>query len=102
MEKKELKEIIKETIQEVLHELLFEILPRFEYSQYLPSKEASHYSGLSEKTLRKLASEGEIYATSVGGGKLLFDRMSIDVVLHRLRKEISVKAATIAKEILRT
>jgi excisionase family DNA binding protein len=105
MEEKELKEIIKETIQEVLYELLSEFLPRFEYSQYprwLPSKEASRYSGLSEKTLRKLAREGEIYATSVGGGKLLFDRMSIDEFLLRQRKEISVKAATIAKEILRT
>jgi len=101
---KELKEIIKETIQEVLYELLSEFLPRFEYSQYprwLPSKEASRYSGLSEKTLRRLAQEGEIYATSVGGGKLLFDRYSIDDFLLKQQREVKLKVDAITKEALR-
>ncbi|MCD6490099.1 MAG: helix-turn-helix domain-containing protein [Thermodesulfobacterium sp.] len=91
-------EIIKQIVQEAIQEALSSLSS--EWPRWLPSKEASRYSGLSEKTLRRLAQEGEIYATSVGGGKLLFDRYSIDEFLLKQQKEVRLKAENITREIL--
>ena len=95
-----IKQIVQEAIKEALREALSS-LPT-SYPRWLPSKEASRYSGLSEKTLRRLAQEGEIYATSIGGGKLLFDRESIDEFLLKQQKEVKAKVSAITKEILRS
>ncbi|RLI86747.1 MAG: hypothetical protein DRP01_03525 [Archaeoglobales archaeon] len=67
----ELKEIIKE-IQEIKYLLRSQTWPR-----WLPTKLAAKYSGLSANKLRQLYKEGEIYAKDIGG-KLIFDRESID------------------------
>jgi len=94
MSREELKQVLKEVLQEILQEIsLKQELPR-----WLPSKEASRYSGLSEKTLRRLAKEGEIYATSIGGGKLLFDRYSIDEFLLKQQREVKVRVRDILRE----
>ena len=92
-------EIIKQIVFEAIQEALSSFLPS-EWPRWLSSKKASYYSGLSEKTLRRLAQEGEIYATSVGGGKLLFDRYSIDEFLLKQQKEVKVKAESITRQIL--
>ena len=92
-------EIIKQIVFEAIQEA-FSSLPS-EWPRWLPSKEASRYSGLSEKTLRRLADEGEIYAVkSPGGGKLLFDRYSIDEFLLKQQKEVRLKTENITREIL--
>ena len=91
-------EIIKQIVFEAIQEALSS-LPS-EWPRWLSSKKASYYSGLSEKTLRRLAQEGEIYATSVGGGKFLFDRYSIDEFLLKQQKEVRLKAENITREIL--
>ena len=70
------------------------------WPRWMPSRMASRYSGLSVKTLRKLAREGEIYAASVNGGKLLFDRESIDEYLLRNRAEIKLRLDELKKSIL--
>jgi len=71
-----IKQIVLEAIQEVLSSI------SSEWPRWLPTKEACRYSGLSKDTLYKLAYEGEIYAVkSPGGGKFLFDRLSIDEYL---------------------
>jgi len=101
--REEIKQLIAEAVREVLSELLPASVPvsPSEYPRWLPSKEASRYSGLSEKTLRKLAQEGEIYAASVGGGKLLFDRYSIDDFLLKQQREVKLRVDAITKEALR-
>jgi len=45
--------------------------------------------------LYKLRNEGEIYATTIGGGKLLWDRESIDEYLLRGKKEITLRVRQI-------
>ena len=103
MEPGEFREEIKKLVVEAVREALLELLPASpsEYPRWLPSKEASRYCGLSEKTLRKLAQEGEIYAASVGGGKLLFDRYSIDDFLLKQQREVKLRVDAITKEALR-
>ncbi len=64
----QIKDLIKEAIQEV----------GTGWPRWMPIKMASNYSGLSERTLRDLARRGIIYATKPGGGKLIFDKESID------------------------
>lgn len=59
------------------------------WPRWLPSKKAAQYSGLSEKTLRKLAKQGEIYAACPGGGKLLFDKEDIDAYMLRQKAQIA-------------
>ncbi len=72
----------EERILKLLREAL-ENLP-LSWPRWLPTREAARYSGLSAKKLRELARAGEIYAVeSPGGGKLLFDRESIDVYFLR-------------------
>ena len=84
MEERNIEKILKRVLQEELSRI--QVWPR-----WLPTREASRYSGLSAKTLRKLAQEGEIYAVeSPGGGKLLFDRKSIDE--YFLREKALLKA----------
>ena len=86
-------ELTPETIKRIVLEAVREALESrpSAWPRWLPIKEAARYSGLSEKTLRRLAKDGEIYATqSPGGGKLLFDRESIDEYL--LREKARLKA----------
>jgi len=45
--------------------------------------------------LYKLRNEGEIYATTVGGGKLLWDKESIDEFLLKDKKNITLKVKQI-------
>ena len=80
MEKQFIKDAIKEALQEA----------GMGWPRWLPTGMASRYSGLSAKTLRRLAREGEIYATNPGGGKLLFDRESIDTFMLKERAEIQI------------
>jgi len=95
-------QLTPEAIKQIVFEAIREALPSLpsEWPRWLPTKEAVRYSGLSEKTLRRLAQEGEIYATSINGGKLLFDRYSIDEFLLKQQKEVKVKAESIARQIL--
>ena len=84
MTPEDLEEIIKTAVREALG-----ALPR-SWPRWLTTREASRYSGLSARTLRELARAGEIYAVpSPGGGKLLFDRESIDE--YFLREKASLK-----------
>jgi len=80
-------EDIRKVVAEVFEEKLMKI-PSL-WPRWLPLKEAVRYSGMSERMLRKLAKEGEIYATKPGGGKMLFDRESIDDFLLREKAEIN-------------
>ncbi len=80
-----LRKIIQEAVQEAL-----ESRP-FAWPRWLPIREASRYSGLSPATLRRLAREGEIYARNLNGGKLLFDRESIDAFMLQDRAEIEAQ-----------
>ncbi len=97
-----MQELTPETIKTLIYEAVREALSSLPtaWPRWLPSKEASRYSGLSEKTLRRLAQEGEIYATSIGGGKLLFDRESIDEFLLKQQREIKAKTDSLVREIL--
>ncbi len=61
------------------------------WPRWLPIKEAARYSGLSPATLRRLAREGEIYAKNLNGGKLLFDRESIDEFMLQDRAELEAQ-----------
>lgn len=89
------KQVLKEIIKEALLELgVVSMQPR-----WLSTKEAVFYSGLSRNTLYKLYQEGEIYATSIRGGKLLWDRESIDEYLLREKKEFQVKTRRLLNEI---
>ena len=86
-------ELTPETIKRIVLEAVREALESrpSAWPRWLPIKEAARYSGLSEKTLRRLAKDGEIYAVeSPGGGKLLFDRESIDE--YFLREKARLKA----------
>ncbi len=80
----------EQQIFELLQELREEIARLQSWPRWLPTKAAVRYSGLSEKKLRELVREGEIYATNPGGGKLIFDRESIDEYL--LREKARIKA----------
>ncbi len=91
---KELQVFIKTAIKEAIQEA------GIGWPRWMPSKMASHYSGLSEKTLRRLAREGEIYATSVNGGKLLFDRESIDAFMLREKAKLHIHLDHIKGHIL--
>jgi len=82
-------EILKELVFRAVREAL-ESRPSA-WPRWLPIKEAARYSGLSPSTLRRLAREGEIYARNLNGGKLLFDRESIDDFMLRDRAEIEVR-----------
>ena len=82
-------ETLRALIQEAVREAL-ECRPSA-WPRWLPIKEAARYSGLSPATLRKLAREGEIYARNLNGGKLLFDRESIDDFMLRDRAEIKAR-----------
>jgi len=93
-ELEEFKNLALEVLKEAVREVIFCVEKR-----WLTTREAVRYSALSEKTLRKLAREGEIYATSVGGGKLLFDRYSIDEFLLKQNREVKVRARALVKEI---
>ena len=69
----------EERILKLLRQAVREELSRIQtWPRWLPTKAAARYSGLSEWKLRELYRAGEIYAKNVGGGKLLFDRESID------------------------
>ena len=70
------------------------------WPRWMPSKMASRYSGLSEKTLRRLARVGEIYATKPCGGKLLFDKESIDAFMLREKVELHVHLDQVKRSIL--
>lgn len=70
------------------------------WPRWMPSKMASRYSGLSEKTPRRLARDGEIYATSVNGGKLLFDKESIDSFMLREKAVLQRHLDRIKKSVL--
>ena len=61
----------------------------FSWPRWLPTKEATRYSGLSAKTLVRLYRNGDIYAANLGGGKYLFDRISIDEFF--LKEKIQIK-----------
>lgn len=87
MNKEQLKEVIKEALLELG---AFQAWPR-----WLSTKEACKYSGLGKDMLYKLRNEGEIYATTIGGGKLLWDRESIDEYLLRGKKEITLRVRQI-------
>ncbi len=91
---KDLHIIIKTAIKEAIQEA------GIGWPRWMPSKMASRYSGLSEKTLRRLAKEGEIYATSVNGGKLLFDRESIDAFMLKEKAELQIHLDHIKEHIL--
>lgn len=80
-------DILKKAIKEAMAEVIMESK---DWPRWLPINLASHYSGLSAKTLRNLAKEGDIYATSINGGKLLFDKNSIDEFMLRDKKMIQV------------
>ncbi|AEH45833.1 hypothetical protein Thein_1979 [Thermodesulfatator indicus DSM 15286] len=80
----------EQQIIELLQELREEIARLQTWPRWLPIRDAVRYSGLSEKKLRELAREGEIYATKPGGGKLIFDRESIDD--YFLREKARIKA----------
>ena len=100
--REEIKKIIAEAVKEVLSELLPASVSASpsEYPRWLPTREAVKYSGLSKDTLYKLAEEGEIYAVkSPGGGKLLFDRLSIDEYLLREKYQIKAHLDRIKKSI---
>ena len=84
-------EALRALIQEAVREAL-ESRPSA-WPRWLPIKEAARYSGLSPATLRKLAREGEVYAKNLNGGKLLFDRESIDEFMLRDRAELSAQLA---------
>jgi len=86
-------ELTPEAIKKLVYEAVREALASqpTAWPRWLPVKEASRYSGLSAKKLRELARAGEIYAAeSPGGGKLLFDRESIDE--YFLREKAHLKA----------
>ena len=91
---KDLHIVIKTAIKEAIQEA------GIGWPRWMPSKMASRYSGLSEKTLRRLAKEGEIYATSVNGGKLLFDKESIDAFMLREKAELHIHLDHIKEHIL--
>ncbi|GAB6161946.1 hypothetical protein JCM12298_11050 [Desulfothermus naphthae] len=90
MNTKEIKEIIIQALQEI----------NFVWPRWLPTKMASRYSGLSEKTLRNLYKTGDIYATSIGGGKLLFDKESIDQFMLREKAVINAHVDKLKKSLL--
>ena len=79
-------------ILELLRQALREELSRITggWPRWLPTKEAVRYSVLSAWKLRELARSGEIYAKNIGGGKLIFDRESIDD--YMLREKALLKA----------
>ena len=86
-------QLTPETIKELVYEAVREALASqpTAWPRWLPAREASRYSGLSAKKLRELARAGEIYAVeSPGGGKLLFDRESIDE--YFLREKARLRA----------
>lgn len=87
------KELIKEAIKEVLWELRHEL--NLFGARWLSTKDAIRYSGLSKDVLYKLYKNGEIYATTVGGGKLIWDRNSIDEYFLRQKNEVALKAREI-------
>jgi len=93
-----IKQIVQEAIKEALREALSS-LPT-SYPRWLPTREAVKYSGLSKDILYKLAEEGEIYAVkSPGGGKLLFDRLSIDEYLLKDKHQFKVHLDRIKKSL---
>ena len=61
-----------------------------DWPRWLSTELASRYSSLSGKTLRRLYKEDKIYAKSLGGGKFLFDRESIDEYMLREKMELRV------------
>ena len=83
MEERNIEKILKRVLQEELSRI--QVWPR-----WLPTKAAARYSGLSEWKLRELYKQGEIYAKNIGGGKLIFDRESIDD--YMLRDKALLKA----------
>ncbi len=75
--------------QEEILKAIQQVCAATAWPRWLPSKKAAQYSGLSEKTLRRLAKQGEIYAACPGGGKLLFDKEDIDAYMLRQKAEIA-------------
>ena len=74
----------EERILELLRQAVREEISRIQiWPRWLPTKAAVKYSGLSAWKLRELARSGEIYARNIGGGKLVFDRQSIDEYMLR-------------------
>ena len=95
MDREELKKLIKEA----LLELGFGVGLNQAQPRWLSTQEAVKYSGLSRNTLYRLYQEGEIYATTVGGGKLLWDRESIDEYLLKGKREIQYKTQKILNQV---
>ena len=63
----------EEKLKKILKETLMDLgVGTPSWPRWMPSKMASRYSGLSDKTLRRLAREGEIYAVNIGGKKFLY------------------------------
>ncbi|MEM7814709.1 MAG: helix-turn-helix domain-containing protein [Candidatus Aenigmatarchaeota archaeon] len=78
-----------------MKEALLELGAFQTWPRWLSTREACRYSGLSKDMLYKLRNEGEIYATTVGGGKLLWDKESIDEFLLKDKKNITLKVKQI-------
>lgn len=94
MNEKELKDLVRELVKEI-KEAIKEELAQYLYPRWLSTKDAIRYSGLSKDSLYRLYKEGEIYATSIGGGKLIWDRNSIDDYFLRRKNEIVLKTREI-------
>jgi predicted site-specific integrase-resolvase len=67
------------------------------WPRWLPTKLAKIYSGLSDKTLRQLYKNGDIYAKNIGGGKYYFDKESIDKFMLKEDIELKVGLANIGR-----
>jgi len=81
----------EEKLKKILKETLMDLgVGTPSWPRWMPSKMASRYSGLSDKTLRRLAREGEIYAVNIGGKKFLFDKESIDEYLLKEKAELQI------------
>ncbi len=80
-----------EAIRKIIYEAVKEVLESQPviWPRWLKTAQAARYSGLSTKTLRRLAREGKIRARR-HGKDLIFDRESIDE--YFLRQEAEVKA----------
>lgn len=80
-------EHIERLIERAVRKAMAEVV--LSWPRWLKTTQAARYSGLSAKTLRRLAREGEIKAYR-HGKDLVFDRESIDQ--YFLRQEAEVQA----------
>lgn len=78
-----MEKLIERAVRKAMTEIVLS------WPRWLKTAQAARYSGLSTKTLRRLAREGEIKAYR-HGKDLVFDRESIDQ--YFLRQEAEVQA----------